>query len=441
MSKRTTVEERIRIMELVQAGLTDEQIAKQLGWAKETVRKWRRRNQQGGREALASVMGRPRVGVMSSHSAEMKGTVQRWRQAHPGWGAKTLHTEMTLDERLRGQRVPAAATIGRFLHEQGMTRSYQRHSALPTSGSDQAGAPHAVWEMDARGYSYIPEVGMVTLINLNDRFTHLRLLSYPCVLGQQRVTRHATTEDYQIALRLAFTDWGLPEALQVDHDPVFFDSKTKSPFPSQLHLWLLALGVRLTFGRLGLATDQGMTERSHQTWAAQALQGQRYEEWLDLYRALRQRRDFLNYHLPMAALAERAPLQAFPEARCSARPYRPEWEKEMLDLTLVHAYLAQGRWFRRVGENGTVSLGGSVYYIGNKWARHQLDVTFQPTDQHFVSLDEAGQLVKRMPIKALTIEALMGELAPFVTLPEFQLCLPFTYQAQRAVRLFESLEV
>jgi hypothetical protein len=378
---------------------------------------------------------------MSSHSLEMQGTVARWRGAHPGWGAKMLQVAMGLDERLQGQRLPSSATIGRFLHERGMTRAYERHNPLPQSKVSRAEAPHAVWEMDARGYSYVPDIGMVSLIDLNDCFSHLRLLSYPCVVGQQRATRHASTEDYQVALRLAFTDWGLPPVVQVDHESPFFDNQSKSPFPTQLHLWLLALGVKLTFIRLGLPTDQGMTERSHQTWAAQALVGQRYEAWLDLYRLLRQRRDFLNLHFPSEALDGRAPLQAFPQARHASRPYRPEWEKELLDLAPVHAYLAQGRWFRLGSGNGTFSLGGQVYYIGSDWHGHQLEITFDPTDQHLVCVAEKAQLVKRLPIKGLTLDALMGELVPFLTLPEFQLALPFSWETQRGVRFLDSLAV
>jgi hypothetical protein len=62
---------------------------------------------------------------------------------------------------------------------------------------------------------------MVTLINLNDHYSRARLLSFPCGLGRERVERHPATEDYQLALRLAFAKWGLPDRLAVDHDSVF----------------------------------------------------------------------------------------------------------------------------------------------------------------------------------------------------------------------------
>ncbi|MEW6649705.1 MAG: hypothetical protein AB1453_05890 [Chloroflexota bacterium] len=127
--------------------------------------------------------------------------------------------------------------------------------------------------MDARGYEKIPDIGVITLINVNDVYSKAKIFSYPCWLGRQRASRHPETEDYQMLLRLCFTEWGLPDRLAVDHDSVFYDNLSKSPFPTRFHLWLLALGIELTFGRMGQPKDQAMTERSHQTWQHQALDG------------------------------------------------------------------------------------------------------------------------------------------------------------------------
>jgi hypothetical protein len=189
-----------------------------------------------------------------------------------------------------GQPLPSPASIGRFLHEQGLTRAYEKHSPLLVPERNPAEVPHAAWEMDARGYERVPDVGLVSLINLNDRCSHARLLSYPVWVGDKRCTRHPTTEDYQTALRLAFTEWGMPIQLQVDRESMFFDNTTQSPFPTRLHLWLLALNIELVFGRPRCPTDQGMTQRSHQLWAAQCLQGQTYSDWFALYWTLHQRR-------------------------------------------------------------------------------------------------------------------------------------------------------
>lgn len=438
MSKRTSIEERVEIMILADAGLTDREIGQRLGWSSHTVRKWRRRGECGGRAALESTMGRPASGAVSAFPDEIQQRVCQMRLTHPGWGPKTLVTELKSDSSLTSQLLPSRATIARLIKEKGLSRMYERHTQLPDTNRLAAGGPHAVWEMDARGYSKVPDVGIISLINLNDRFSRARLLSFPCVVGKKRWQRHPNTEDYQEALRLAFVDWGLPETLQVDHESVFYDNHTKSPYPTRLHQWLLALGVSLRFGRPRQPQDQAVTERSHQLWAGQVLVGQHYDEWYQLYRSLRQRRDFLNCLLPCATLGERPPLQACPEAMHSGRPYRPEWEIKLLDLSLVHAYLAQGQWFRLVSKDGTFSLGSHIYYIGPRWAHQQVEIRFDPDHQCIVCYDPSGHEAIRKPVLGLSKEDLMGQLAEAINLPIFQLCLPFDWEDKRVIRLFET---
>ena len=186
-------------------------------------------------------------------------------------------------------------------------------------------------------------------------------------------------------------------------------------------------------------TDQGMTERSHQLWDAQCLQGQSFASWNDLYATLHHRRDFLNRDLPCASLDHKPPLVAFPQASHSARPYRPEWEADLLNLSRVWAYLAQGHWFRQTSKDFTFSLGGQVYYIGRPYHHTQLDITFDPTDRHLLCLNQAGELAARLPIQGLSLQTLMGDLFAYTRLPTFQLALPFTWSDLHRARLFETI--
>jgi transposase len=439
MGHHTSLEERIQIVEYEQAGLSTMETSQRLGWQPSTIRKWRNRGRKHGRKGLASKMGRPKQGALSSFPTEVRERLRHWRNSNPGWGPKTLATEMKRDPDFTGQRLPSLASIGRFLKEEELTKRYERHSPLPKSTGKPASEAHEIWEMDARGYGEVPEVGIISLINLNDRFTHLRLLSYPLQLGIHRVERHGDTEDYQTVLRLAFTDWGLPQQIHVDRDSVFYDNKSKSPYPTRIHLWLIALGVSLTFGRPGRPTDQGQTERSHQIWDAQSLEGQQYESWTQLYLALRERRHFLNEHLPCSALDELPPLQAFPQARHSGRFYRPECEAQLLDLQRVYAYLANGRWFRLISSQGTFALGGEAYYLDYHLAKCQIEIAFDAADQHLLCFDASGELIKRLPVKGLCIDTLMGSFLYQLNLPMFQLHLPLDWQSLRALRLFEIL--
>jgi hypothetical protein len=437
MRRVTTLEERQHIGALARQGYHDREIAQQLGWSVGAVRRWRRCSQRD--QALQNRLGRPPTGTLGTFPAEVRAKVSEWRDAHTNWGAKTLHTELALQGVAQGAQRPSMRSLARFLHANKKTRTYERHRTLPEAPATAAQAVHEVWELDARGHEHVPEVGIETLINLNDRYSHLRLLSYPCELGQERVTRHANTEDYQVALRLAFCDWGLPDRLATDHESVFYDNLEKSPFPTRFHLWLLALGVTLTFGRLGRPTDQGMTERSHQLWQQQVLDGQTFANREALYQALKQRREVLNSSLPCASLGEVPPLQAFPEAKTPRRLYRLEWEMDLLDLTRIHAYLAQGQWFRLASNIGAVSLGQQRYCLGKVWARQQVAITFDPATQELVFTVTQPARTKRLPIKGITKDALIGELGPLVNLPVFQPMLPMSWNEFRAVHLCGTL--
>jgi transposase len=435
----TSLEERLHMAELARSGQRTGQIAAQTGRARSTVRKWRRRMRLQGRAAITSVLGRPATGSLSSYSPDLRATLQRWRQEHPGWGAKTLLAELRADPAWQQQPLPSQRSIARWLQQVGLSRAHQHHDVLPSPLRPALSGPHQEWELDARGEGLVPALGMVMLLDLNDRYSHARLLSYPCWVGEKRMTRAPTTADYQLALRLAFAEWGLPDRIAVDRDVVFFDSRSTTPFPTRLHLWLLALDVALLFGPRHQPTERGLTERSHQLWAQQVLQGQQFADWEALYQALQQRRQFLNTQLPCATLGEVPVLLVCPQARVPRREYRPEWEAEVLEPSRIWAYLSHGRWFRLVSSIGTVTLGGHVYGLGRAWARQQVEITFDMSDQHFVFRSASETPLRRLPIQGVTVPELLGELGSLVGLPAFQLALPLSWDAWRTLRLCGTL--
>jgi len=439
MSRVTTLPDRVAIDQLAQRGCTDAQIASQVGWKVATVRKWRRRARRG-RQGLISSMGRPQAGALSSYPKLMVETLRAWRVAHPGWGPKTLGVELEKDARFQRQRRPHRSSIARFLKEAGLTRSYQRHTDLPECLPPRVTLPHQEWEMDSQGYGYVPHIGAIGLINVADVLSKVKVASYPCLVGHKRARHRLRTEDYQLVLRLAFTEWGLPDRIATDRDSVFYENTSTSPFPTRCHLWLLALGIDVRFGHPGRATERPTVERCHQTFDWQALDGQTFAEWDSLRAYLEQRRHFLNHDLPCRSLADRPPLLAYPQALQPRRLYRPEWEPNLLDLTHIYDYLAQGRWFRKASPTGVVSLGNHLYGLGVAWASEMAEISFDPLDIHFVFRSANGQQTKRFQPQGITPADLMGEMGPLLNLPQFQLALSFSWDDWRLIRLSETLQ-
>jgi hypothetical protein len=316
----------------------------------------------------------------------------------------------------------------------------------PTRARPAPQAPHEAWQLDARGPSEIPDLGVVALVHLNDVASHARLLSYPFLLGPGpagRQHRHLQLSDYQLALRLAFRDWGLPDRLQVDHETAFCDPDSTSPFPTRWHLWLLALGVELCFTRVHRPTDQGLTERSHQLWEAQVLRGQTFASGPALVRALRERREFLNWHLPCRSLDEQPPLVAYPTTQVPRRRYRPEQERCLLDPRRIGTYLAGKHWQRTISQARTFRIGNQVYRLGRGWEpQSQALIQHVPTEAgagRFLVRSEDGVQEREFAVRGCAADELMGELTRLLEVPGFQPTLPFSWEEERVTRLCETL--
>jgi transposase len=432
--RTTTLAERVEIGERWEAGQKDPEIAKTMGLRVSTVRKWRRKYKKAGRTGLTSRMGRPPKGALSQFPLEIRDVIREMRKKHPGWGPITIWTELTDRPHFAGLQLPSRSRIAAFLKQEGLTRKYERHSELPQVQAVDPQRAHEEWEMDAQGVVKVSGLGPVSIINIVDLFSRVKVDSFPCL-----DTSHPTTEDYQLVLRRAFVNYGLPEKMSLDHDSVFFDNASASPFPSTIHMWLAALGIDVRFIEDRPPAEHSVIERDHQTVAQQAITGQKFSDDTALQASLAERLDFLNTRFPSRTLAGQAPLVAHPEARHSGRPYRPEWEEAMLDMQRVYDYLARARWFRRTSSAGQLSLGAQRYGLGKDFANRSLEITFDAQAQELICLSEDGQQEIRLPIQGLTKSNLMGELSPLVSQPVYQLALPFSPSTWREMMLASEL--
>jgi transposase-like protein len=145
----TSFQVRLEIMEQASAGLNDTHIATALDCSRWTVRKWRRRSLKRGRVGLASQMGRPATGPVSTFPQELQQAILHLRKLHPGWGPATLLAALKMDASWRDQPLPSRAQIARLLKQAGLTRRYQPHHDLAQPPRTPLTSPHQEWQMDA----------------------------------------------------------------------------------------------------------------------------------------------------------------------------------------------------------------------------------------------------------------------------------------------------
>ena len=418
--------EKLACLESAKAGQTDAQIAQTTGWSVWTIRKWRRAYQKRGEVGLAPPMGRPKQGILGTYSADLRSEIENMRKKHPGWGPITLIEEMSLLPAWFGQVLPSRARVAAFLKEKQAVRYYERHAGVQKVSLPSPCAPHDQWEMDAQGRQKVQGLGWVKVVNIMDVVSRLKVASCPrlCSAG-------LTWKDYQLILRWAFLQYGLPKQITLDHDSAFFDNTCLSPFPSRLHLWLIALGVGVRFIEKPPPIEHARIERHHQTMSAQAITGQIWKSIDTLQAEMDRRREFLNQLYPSRALLFQAPLEAYPHASHSGRDYRPEWEEELLDLEPVKALLATGKWFRETNRYGEIFVSMQRYNLSISWKNSTVELTFNPNSQELICHKLGSEQFKQVAIKGLEKVDLMGELSPLSKMPAYQLALPLSKEAWR----------
>jgi transposase-like protein len=429
-TRATSFEQRLAIVELAHAGQTDAEAALAMGLSESVVRKWRRRARTG-QAGLVSHLGRPARGPLSQAALGIVDEIRKLRTAHPGWGPLTLRTELARPAFGQRWALPSRTQIAAFLKADGLTRPYSPHLALAQPIAPPAAEPHAEWEMDAQGIQRVTAVGRVVVINIGDPYSRLLTDSLGC-LG----LRKASTADYQLALRRAFLRFGLPGSLSLDHDSVFHDPTSASPYPTTLHLWLLALGVSVRFIAVGRPTQHGYIEREHQVMTHQVLDDLAFAGPPALQSALDERRHFLNAAYPNRALGGQPPLQAYPTASHSGRLYSPEREAALLDGQRVYAYLAQHQWYRRVTDRGQFELGTYRYGLGAAWGKQLVHLTLDPQTLELICQSANQQRTCRLPGQGLQPADWMGELQ-LAQLPSYQIAFSWSAPACRMSQLCE----
>ncbi len=380
------------------------------------------------RGAIYSRMGRPpSPEVLPTFGTDIRHVILDMREQHPGWGAKTIHTELSLDPRYQQVKLPSIRSIGTLLKSAGLVRSYEKHVPIPNTERCVAQRAHQSWQLDAQGNFLLAGVGPIAMLNIKDVYSKVYCMAYPN--QKKSVHGYSTRLDYQCALRLAFMEYGLPQCIQTDHESIFHENKGKSPFPTLFHLWLAGLGIAKTFSRIKQPTDQALVERMHQTIEQQVASKKQYSNWEEFFHMCQNRRKFLNRDFACSSLGDKSPLDAYPEARHSGRYYHPTHEEKLLRLDRIYDLLSAGKWYRKASKTRSVTLGGEVYYVSRARPNSEVCITFDSRTRMLNFHDHKEVCFQQLPIKGICKKRIMGDV--FWKLVNVQLELPFFWDTQK----------
>jgi hypothetical protein len=430
-TRPTTIQQREEIRQLVQVGLSHPAIAQVLGVSIWTARKWVRRTQSGDLRTLVSALGRPAAGPLSTAPPLVRYLALRWKRQHPTWGADYIVHKMHSHSALQHLALPDPATVWRYWRRFGARLFPLRHASEPKP--PHTGVVHGLWQLDFKESLEVAGVGPTTFSHARDTVGRATVLHrvHPATQPGQRIVK-LTTAQVQADCRHAFTEWGLPDAIQTDRASLFHDDDP-TPFPTRLSLWWIGLDIAHPLIPRHTPQCNGSAERSHRTLKERTLMGQRFRDGIHLQAQVDADWDELNTQCPSRARGcdGQPPLRAHPALAVPRRLYVPEQERQLFDLGRVDRYLAQFTWLRTVSSHGQVSLGGHRYGVGHLWARQTVSIRFAPTVREFrftvLQPNPAPQVpvpaVLTRPARGLSVEDICGIIEP-VALPARQLSFP-----------------
>jgi transposase len=404
---------RVVIVERHLEGETLRKIAEDMELSYYTIRKWWRIYLRDGWKGLEpKPQGPPQVGTLGKFSPLVKYVALRLKRQCPGWGVDKLLLEMSRRPSLEGQKLPKRSSLASYLSQFGgrLQRPRQRPTRRPKVSPGQNHEPHQCWQIDFKGDEVVGgcEVAIAPFM-LCDEASGAPLMG---VIHQVRAKGQRTglsVRSIQANLRQGFMQWGLPDAIRTDRDPLFVGSG-RLQWPGTLQLWFVGLGIKPIINRAYRPTDNAIVERNHWTWEQHVLLGRQYERLEDVQeetnRSFADRREMLpSRH---RGCNGRPFVEAFPALNEPRRRYVPEEEPDLFDLKRVDAYLAQWEWRRVVDSMGKISLAGRNFYVGKPHRKQVVKLRFDQKSREMVCQLVGGTEIARLTLHEFSPDYILG---------------------------------
>jgi hypothetical protein len=199
----------------------------------------------------------------------------------------------------------------------------------------------------------------------------------------------------QQALEDLFARWGRPQRIRVDNGLPWGNP---ADLPPALALWWVGLGIEPIWNHPHCPKENAKVERCNgllESWGepARCPDAAAWEEkvaWV-----VQTQREVY------PAVAGQSRQATYPQLAAAPPPDGPP---AAFDVERVRAYLAQGRWPRRVSKIGQITFYGRGYRVGRPWGGEQVWVRLAAATREWVVAGEDGTELRRYPAEQLSSE-------------------------------------
>jgi transposase InsO family protein len=212
--------------------------------------------------------------------------------------------------------------------------------------------PNSLWQVDFKGH-FETGGGRCSPLTMLDDHSRFNVGLYAC--GE------TTASAVQTLMQRVFRAYGLPVQMNFDNGAPWGCPKLPGQL-TELGVWLVRLGIRMTHSRPRHPQTNGKDERFHRSLKAEVLKGRTFDSITRVQKALDDWRAVYNHQRPHEALQMATPITRYtPSTRAFPRQL-PPLEYSPSDEV------------RTVGWNGALKFRGRRYQLSNALHRYPVAV-------------------------------------------------------------------
>ena len=332
-----------------QEGANKRELCRRFGISPKTGYKWLARATGDAPAPLADRSRRPHTSPARSCEAAEQ-AVLALRREHPTWGGRKIARRLAdLD-----QAHLAPSTVTHILHRHGLITPQASQAAQPWQHFEHD-APNSLWQIDFKGH-FATLAGRCHGLTLLDDHSRFNLLL--------RALSRTDAACVQAHLTEVFRRHGLPLRINADNGPPWGSPSSGGRSLSTLAVWLIRLGVRVSFSAPHHPQTNGKIERFHRSLNQEVIAGQNFKDHASVQHRFDAWRLTYNGERPHEALGMAVPAQRY-RASPLAYPERlREIEYPHSDTVLT------------VGSNGFIHFQG--HWVRVSSALRRLPIGIRP---------------------------------------------------------------
>lgn len=313
------------------------QLCREYKISRKTGHKWLSRYEE---EGILGLQDRSRRPFQSSSKVDKEHVelILASREKYPAWGAKKLR-QVLLNEGHKD--LPSLSSFNRIL---------TKAEKIPPLASEkrkhfirfERSTPNELWQMDFKGYFQVKE-GECHPLTILDDCSRYSICLKACSTENEINVREG--------LEMAFQEYGLPEAMTMDNGSPWKGYPTQRL--SNITVWLMRLGIRVSHSRPNHPQTQGKDERFHRSLKEELLKYHNFQDLEDAQRHFNEWRDIYNHIRPHEALGMDFPAKRYKRSERKFPKKLPQIEYE------------KGDEVKKVGNNGEICFRGKRQYVGS----------------------------------------------------------------------------